>query len=487
VVLLHDAGGVRTATVQALPQIIDQLRAEGFRFVAIHELLNLPRDQVMPRSEDALVVRLNRAGFTLYSGMSSLIGLLFQIGLVLGTLRLIWVSIFALVHARRERRRSGRAWTPSSMCVVVPAFNEGKVICNSIRALLASRLQQFDILVVDDGSSDDTVELVRREFGAPGRVRVVTKSNGGKWSALNEALRRTDAEIVVTLDADTVFEPDALGLLVRHFADPKVAAVAGAPVVGNRVNLITRFQALEYVTNQNLDRRALELVNGITVVPGAIGAWRREALLAIGGFAPDTLAEDADATVALELAGWKVVSEPKAVAHTEAPETVRGFLRQRLRWMFGTLQVAYKNRTAMWRGQPTGVGLFGLPNIVLFQFLFTLIAPVMDVVLVWSVVSAFNSYSMQVDGVIPQGLWAVMIYWLYFQLLELATAALAIALDGRRDLWRLLPLVLAQRFCYRQLLYVTAVRVAVAALKGRMLGWDKLMRSGGVAMQPGTR
>ena len=489
VVLLHDAGGVRTATVLALPQIIDRLRAEGFDFVTIHELLNLPRDQVMPpvRSEDALVVRLNRAGFTLYSGASSLIGFLFQLGLVLGTARLIWVSVFALVHARREKSRSSMTWTPRSMCVVIPAFNEGKVICNSIRALLASRLQDFDILVVDDGSSDATAELVRREFGATGRVGVVTQSNGGKWSALNQALRRTDAEIVVTLDADTVLEPDALPLLVRHFADPKVAAVAGAPIVGNRVNLITRFQALEYVTNQNLDRRALELVNGITVVPGAIGAWRREALLAIGGFAPDTLAEDADATVALELAGWKVVSEPKAVAHTEAPETVRAFLRQRLRWMFGTLQVAYKHRAAIWRARPVGVGLFGLPNIVVFQFLFTLIAPVMDLMLVWSVVSAFSSYSMQMDGGIPQSLWTVAAYWLYFQLLELATAALAIALEGRRDLWRLLPLVLVQRFCYRQLLYLTAVRVAAAALKGRMLGWDKLMRSGGVPMQPGIR
>lgn len=489
VVLLHDSGGVRTATVQALPQIIDQLRAEGFRFVTIHELLNLSRDEVMPRvrSENALVIRLNHAGFTLYSGVSSVIGLLFQLGLLLGTARLIWVSIFALVHARREKRRSGDAWTPSSICVVIPAFNEGKVIGKSIRALLASRLDEFEIMVVDDGSSDATAELVRKEFGATGRVSVVTKSNGGKWSALNEALRRTDADIVVTLDADTVFEPDALPLLVRHFADPKVAAVAGAPVVGNRVNLITRFQALEYVTNQNLDRRALELVNGITVVPGAIGAWRREALLAIGGFAPDTLAEDSDATVALELAGWKVVSEPKAVAHTEAPETVRDFLRQRLRWMFGTLQVAYKNRAAMWRGRPVGVGIFGLPNIVVFQFLFTLVAPVMDLALVWSVVSAFNSYSMQLDGGIPQSLWDVAAYWLYFQLLEFATAALAIALEGRRDLWRLLPLVLVQRFCYRQLLYLTAVRVAVAALKGRMLGWDKLMRTGGVAMQPGGR
>src|SRR6185312_2777289 len=168
--------------------------------------------------------------------------------------------------------------------------------------------------------------------------------NGGKWAALNTGLHYTDAEIVVTLDADTIFEPDALPMLLRHFADPKVAAVAGSTNVGNRVNVLTRLQEIEYVTNQNLDRRALELVNGITVVPGCIGAWRRDALLSIGGFHADTLAEDADATIRLERAGWKVLCEPYAIARTEAPEKLRAFLKQRTRWMFGTLQAAYKNR-----------------------------------------------------------------------------------------------------------------------------------------------
>jgi cellulose synthase/poly-beta-1,6-N-acetylglucosamine synthase-like glycosyltransferase/peptidoglycan/xylan/chitin deacetylase (PgdA/CDA1 family)/spore germination protein YaaH len=486
VVLLHDAGGVRTATILALPKMIDRLRADGFRFATIHELLDLPREAVMPRvrSEDALVVRLNHAGFILYSGTSSLIGFLFKLGLVLGTVRLVWVALFALVHWRRERRRAGGTWTPRSLCIVIPAFNEGAVIAKSIRALLASRLEGFEILVVDDGSTDRTAQIVRKTFAGDGRVEVLSKPNGGKWSALNTAFRHTEAEIVVTIDADTVLEPDALPLLVRHFADPRVAAVAGAPVVGNRVNLLTRLQALEYAINQNLDRRALEVVNGITVVPGAVGAWRREALLEIGGFAPDTLAEDADATVRLELAGYRVLSEPRAVAHTEAPQTVRAFLKQRLRWMFGTMQVAYKNRAVMWRGRPSGIAMFGLPNVIVFQFLFTLIAPVMDLMLVWTAVAAFNSYTLQIDGTASSTLWTVATYWLYFQLIELAGSALAIALEGRRYLWRLLPLVLIQRFCYRQLLYVTAVRVAVAALKGRMLGWDKLRRTGAVALQP---
>ena len=482
VVLLHDAGGNRTATIEALPQIIDRLTAEGFRFITTHELIGLPRDQVMPRveAEDGLIVALNYAGFTLFSGFSSLMTFLFQLGIALGTLRMVWVATFAVIHARREKKRWNLAWTPNSFAVVVPAHNEEKVVCGSIRALLASELSNFRIIVVDDGSSDRTAEIVREAFAGNPRVEVLSKSKGGKWSALNAGLQHTDAEIVVTLDADTIFEPDALPMLLRHFADPKVAAVAGCASVGNRVNVLTRFQALEYVTNQNLDRRALELVNGITVVPGAIGAWRREALLSVGGFVPDTLAEDADATTSLAVAGWKIVYEPRAVARTEAPETLKGFMRQRMRWMFGTLQVAYKHRRAMLRARPVGIGLFGLPNIILFQFLFTLAAPVIDLMLLWSIASGLTTYAMYPEAGLPPTLLTVGAFWVYFQVLEVVTSALALSMERRYHLWRLLPLLFVQRFCYRQLLYVTAVRVAGAALKGRMLGWGKLVRTGHV-------
>ncbi len=486
VVLLHDAGGNRTATIEALPQIIDKLHAEGFRFVTTHELIGLSREQVMPRveAEDGLIVALNYAGFSLFSGFSSLMAFLFQLGIALGTLRMVWVATFAVIHARRERKRWDLAWAPEKFAVIMPAHNEEKVICASVSALLASKVDNFQILVVDDGSRDRTAEVVRAAFAGNPRVEVLSKPNGGKWSALNMGLEHTDAEIVVTLDADTIFEPDALAMLLRHFADPKVAAVAGCTSVGNRVNVLTRFQALEYVTNQNLDRRALEIVNGITVVPGAIGAWRRSAVLSIGGFVPDTLAEDADATTSLAVAGWRIVYEPRALARTEAPETLKGFMGQRMRWMFGTLQMAYKHRRAMLRGRPLGIGAFGLPNIVLFQFLFTLAAPVIDLMLLWSIASGLFAYALQPEHGVPATLLTVGAYWAYFQLLEVATSAMAIAMERRYHFWRLLPLLFLQRFCYRQLLYVTAMRVAAAALKGRMLGWGSLVRTGRAAPTP---
>ena len=486
VILLHDAGGIRTATIEALPQIIDQLREAGFRFVPVHELLGLSRDEVMPRigPEDAWITASNYAGFAFFKGLNSFLTLFFYAGIALGTLRLLWVAGFALVHVRLERRRQQQMWMPTSIVALIPAFNEEKVICNSIHALLATPDVDFKIIVIDDGSSDATAEVVRRSFEHTQRVNVLSKQNGGKWAALNYGLAHTDAEVVITLDADTQFEPDALRWLVRHFVDPEVAAVAGAAIVGNQINLITRFQALEYVINQNLDRRALEVVNGITVVPGAIGAWRRSTLLAVGGFLPDTLAEDAEATVRLARRDWKVLYEPRAGARTEAPETIASFMKQRLRWMFGTLQVAFKNLPAVWRLRPIGLGLFGLPNIIVFQFVFTLIAPAMDIMVVWSLISAINNYvSGPPDAVLlSPALHTVAAYWLYFQILELVTAALAIALERKsRNMWRLLPLLVLQRFCYRQLLYVTALRAALAALKGHMLGWNKLIRTGRVA------
>ena len=484
VVLLHDAGGVREATITALPEMIDTLRAEGYRFVAIHELLELPRDEIMPSVaiDGALVAQVNSVGFSAISGFNWFAFLIFYLSLGLGAIRLVWVSSMALVHKRREKARADLAWSPASVTAIVPAFNEREVICKTLDALLASRVRNLKVIVVDDGSTDGTAELVRKVYGEEPRLKLICKPNSGKWSALNTGLEATDDEIVVMLDADTLFAPDAIELLVRHFGDPRVGAVCGHAVVGNRINLMTRFQALEYATNQNLDRRALEVVNGITVVPGAIGAWRRRALLEIGGYASDTLAEDADATVRLIMAGWRVLCEPKAVARTKSPETIRQFVKQRMRWMFGTLQVAYKNRGAVRRLEPRGLALFGLPNIVVFQFLFTLMAPIVDIMMVWSLLSALATTNLDAAGGVPQSFQAVLAYWVFFQLIEVATAVLAIAIDRRDHIWRLLPLLLVQRFIYRQLLYIVAIRVTLAALKGTLQGWGKLNRTGNVSM-----
>lgn len=485
IVLLHDAGGSREATIAALPEIIDTLRADGFKFVAMHELLGLQRADVMPQvAADVLMASVNRVGFVAISGFNDFAHFIFYTSVLLGALRLLWIGCLAVGHKRRIAGRQDFSWAPPSVTAIVPAYNEATVIAKTLRSLLASKFKNLKIIVVDDGSSDGTADVVRKTFAREPRITVLTKPNGGKWSALNMGLAAADDEFVVLLDADTIFDADAIGQLVRHFSDPGVGAVCGHAVVGNRINLLTRFQALEYATNQNLDRRALELVNGITVVPGAIGAWRRSALLAIGGYQADTLAEDSDATVRLIRAGWRVVYEPTAVARTEAPETIRQFMKQRLRWMFGTFQVACKNSDILRRGRPAGLTYFGLPNVILFQFLFTLMAPVVDFMMIWSLLAALLVMPLEAsEGAYP-ALHTIATYWLIFQLVEILTVALAISLDPRDKIWRLTPLLLLQKFVYRQLLYITAIRVAFSALKGTMQAWGKLHRTGNVRLAP---
>jgi cellulose synthase/poly-beta-1,6-N-acetylglucosamine synthase-like glycosyltransferase len=253
--------------------------------------------------------------------------------------------------------------------------------------------------------------------------------------------------------------------------------VAGAVYVGNANRLLTRFQALEYVISQNLDRRALELVNGITVVPGAIGAWRRDAVVAVEGYDTDTLAEDADLTVKLERAGWKVVHEPRAFAITEAPETVAQFVKQRFRWMFGTLQVAFKNLRNLSQ-LPLGLKYVTLPNVLVFQFLFALIAPVIDLALVLSIAADLRDYYTRFSLELSDRTWSILTYWLVLQTVEVVVGVIGMHLDRRRAPWGLLPLIILQRFCYRQLTYWVAMKATAAAIRGGMIGWGKLQRRG---------
>jgi cellulose synthase/poly-beta-1,6-N-acetylglucosamine synthase-like glycosyltransferase len=384
----------------------------------------------------------------------------------------------------RQKRGRNTFATPrlpfnGKVSVLVPAYNEELVICKTISALRQSTYgRAFEIIVIDDGSTDRTAEVVRTAFQDDDRVKVLRKENGGKAAALNFGLANTEADVVVAIDGDTVLMPDAIDHLVAPFAGPSVGAVAGTVVVGNKINLITQFQALEYVTSQALDRCAFERFNAIGVVPGAIGAWRRDAVIAVGGYSTNTLAEDADLTLSLQRAGWHVVTAPAACAMTEAPETLQYFLKQRFRWMFGTLQVAYKHSSAILE-RPCGVSLITIPNVYVFQFGFTLLAPIMDLLLLWTLVLSLASI---IGFAEPQGATLSLIakYWVFFQTIDFSVAALGVALNGDKIGMRLLPLLLLQRFTYRQLLYWTAVRALFAAIKGAFVGWGKLVRTGGV-------
>ena len=492
IILMHDSGGNRKPTVAALPGIIDRLSQQGFKFVTLHELIGKARGDVMPSINGGQLA--TKAGLNIR--LASMISLAaFEDGLpyvlvgaaVLGALRLLFVLMAAFIQRSRARSRIFPSDRSVSLAVLIPAYNEEKVICKTVASVLASSTTiDFDVIVVDDGSSDRTAEVVRETFSGDRRVKVFTKPNGGKATALNFGFAQIDADVVLIIDADTVLATGAPELLARHFADPRIGAVAGNAIVGNPVNLITRFQALEYITGQNLDRRAFELFNAIGVVPGAIGAWRRLALLDVGAFTGDTLAEDADATLALQRRGWKILFEPAARAFTEAPETVQAFVKQRFRWVFGTLQVAHKHAGAMLRRKPLGVALITIPNVYVFQIGYSLLAPLMDAALLLDMFHVVSG-SITGSGVDASDFGPVAEYWLLFQALDLAAAAAAIKINGSGNSWNLLPLTLLQRLCYRQLFYVIAIRSIAAAVKGRLVGWGKLARTGRVAASAEAR
>ena len=477
VVLLHDGGGDRAQTVRALPGIIEGLRLRGFELVRVSDLMGLSRDAVMPLipKSEQMSASINDAGFLLINWISSTVHYLFLTGIVLGLMRLLFVGALAVGQWWQGRHIVYPPDYAPPVSVIVPAFNEEQVIYRTIHALLLSNYPNFEIIVVDDGSSDATYQRLQEAFGAEPRVRIFTKSNGGKARALNYGLNQTQAEIIIALDADTIFRADAIGKLVRHFSDPRVGAVAGNAKVGNRINLLTNWQALEYISSQNLDRRAFDLLNCITVVPGAVGAWRRDLILQSGGFTADTLAEDADLTLAILRRGYEINYEDEAVALTEAPDTVRGFLKQRFRWMYGTLQAAWKHRDTLFRPRYGPLGMLAIPNVFIFQILFPLISPVMDLLMLWSLaVTAWQRHQHPTDYS-TDALKRVLFYYMLFLLVDFLAAFMAFLLERKED-WRLLAWLFLQRFFYRQLMYYVAIKSTVTAIRGTVVGWGKVER-----------
>ncbi|HEU4751902.1 MAG TPA: glycosyltransferase, partial [Armatimonadota bacterium] len=351
ILLLHDGGGDRSLTLELLRLAIPRLRKQGFRFVPVSYLAGLDRARVMPRlsSKDVVLLGADRVTFATFFTTEAVLRLGFFCAIILGIARILFIVPLALAERRRERQHPPSGAFQPPVSVLIAAFNERPVIARTLHSILRSDYPSLGIVVVDDGSTDGTADAVEAEFRDDPRVRLVRKPNGGKASALNCAIQHARGSVLVGLDADTQIARTTVSLLVRHFARPEVGAVAGNVKVGNRVNLLTRWQAVEYITSQNLDRRAYSFLNAITVVPGAVGAWRREAVQAVGGYLTDTLAEDMDLTWRMRRAGWRLVTESGALAFTEAPDHVHAFWKQRFRWAYGTLQCLWKHRGALGR------------------------------------------------------------------------------------------------------------------------------------------
>jgi cellulose synthase/poly-beta-1,6-N-acetylglucosamine synthase-like glycosyltransferase/peptidoglycan/xylan/chitin deacetylase (PgdA/CDA1 family) len=463
IVLLHDAGGERSQTVAALDVLIPKLQAQGYRFTTLHDAVGLSP------YHDATPSELWRGRALLWATRASgwVSAALAAVLVVAGTLtlaRLLLMVVFARRHGRTRRSWVWGAPVTERVSVIVPAYNEKEGIEASVRSLAASR-HEVEVVVVDDGSTDGTGEIVEA-LGLP-QVRVVRQENAGKPAAINHGVRLARGDLVVLVDGDTRFEPETVGTLVQPFGDPTVGAVSGNAKVGNRQGLLGRWQHIEYVMGFNLDRRLYDMLQCMPTVPGAIGAFRRRALLDVGGVSDDTLAEDTDLTAAVVRAGWKVVYEQGARAWTEAPATWGQLWKQRYRWCYGTLQAMWKHRRAVFERGPSGrFGRRGLVAMALFQVLLPLAAPLMD---------AFLLY-----GLFFLDVRNTLMLWGGFVAAQLLTAAYAFRLDGEslRPLWSL-PL---QQFVYRQLMYLVVVQSVFTAVYGVRLPWVKLRRTGDVEL-----
>ncbi|WP_369185185.1 bifunctional polysaccharide deacetylase/glycosyltransferase family 2 protein [Streptomyces sp. Y1] len=466
VMLMHDAGGDRSQTVAALRVLLPQLKARGLHFATVSEAVGLA-DPVHPagaadRYQGLALIWILRGGDWVLTALG---WLLWAAGAI-SVLR----AVAVLVAANRHKRLRRRAWGPpvtEPVSVIVPAYNESAGIEAALRSLLASD-HPVEIIVVDDGSTDGTADLVE-SLGLP-YTRVIRQENAGKPAALNTGIAAARAELLVMVDGDTVFEPDAVRHLVQPFADPSVGAVSGNAKVINRGGLLGRWQHIEYVVGFNLDRRLFDLAQCMPTVPGAVGAFRRSALLAVGGVGEETLAEDTDLTMAFCRAGWRVVYEERAKAWTEAPASLGALWRQRYRWCYGTLQAMWKHRGALVQGGQAGkLGRRGLLYLLMFQVLLPLLAPVVDVFALYGLVF--------LDPVRIVGLWSA------FLLVQLLMGAYAFRLDKEKlgPLWSL-PL---QQFVHRQLMYLVVIQSVFTALAGSRLRWQRMQRYGSLKVPAG--
>ncbi|MFC8228212.1 bifunctional polysaccharide deacetylase/glycosyltransferase family 2 protein [Streptomyces sp. NPDC057287] len=494
-VLFHDSGGDRSETLAALPKYIKEMKAKGYTFTTVSGAQQQEASAAgegaagtdraaqdgtaragtaQGDSEQAAHRRADTAsvweGRALLAAVAVAEWMVPGLAAVLGVVGVAVLGRFGmmLLLARRHHRQRNRrrfTWGPEvtgPVSVIVPAYNEKECIAATLNSLAAST-HPIEIVVVDDGSTDGTAEIAE-SLGLPD-VRVIRQENAGKPAALNNGVRRARHDIVVMMDGDTVFEPDAVHQLVQPFADPGIGAVAGNAKVGNRSTMIGAWQHIEYVMGFNLDRRMYDLLRCMPTIPGAIGAFRRQAVLEAGGMSEDTLAEDTDITIALHRAGWRVVYAEHARAWTEAPASLGQLWRQRYRWSYGTMQALWKHRRSVTDRGPSGrFGRVGMPLVVLFQIVTPVFAPLIDVFTVYAMV--FVDFR------------ASLLAWLAVLAVQLFCAAYAFRLDGEK--YRYLLMLPLQQLAYRQLMYLVLIHSCVTAATGGRLRWQKLKRTGEV-------
>ncbi|MCL2790311.1 MAG: glycosyltransferase [Desulfobulbus sp.] len=473
VVLLHDAGGDRSQTIAALPLVIDYLNTRGDRILPLPDLVGIPAEQLMPvvpDNQQFLTRMINESGFTAMHGLTNFFWAFMILATALTMVRTLAVAWLAI---RSRWTNKGTPADAEAFCppvsVLIAAYNEEKVIRDTLRSVLNTLYPgPMEIIVIDDGSHDATAAIVTAMAEEDSRIRLIRQVNMGKAMALRNGMKALSHAFMVSLDADTQFTPQTIDHLIRPFVDPAVGAVSGRAKVGNPKTLMARFQSLEYTCGFNLDRRAYHTLNCITVVPGAVSAFRISAIQEAGGISVETLAEDTDLTLALHQCGYTIHYAPLAVAWTEAPETIRAFAKQRFRWAFGTLQCLWKHRELLFNPQYPALGWFSLPSAWFFNIFLVALGSIIDLILLFSLVmNPANSM--------------LYCYFLAFLITDFVLAAVACLVEREplTQTWLVLPM----RFIYRPVLNIVVIRAILRALKGVWVGWGKLDRTASVPYQ----
>lgn len=388
-----------------------------------------------------------------------------------GLLTLVYYPL-AVAFELRRRRPAVFEGKPPLVSIIVPAFNEGKVIRHCVDSILSTSYEKKELILVDDGSTDDTLAQMRTYEGRPG-VTVLARRNGGKASALNAGLLSAAGEIILFVDADGIFQHDTIERLLSAFESERVGAVCGSDSPVNLDRLLTRLAGLQTHVGTGFARRALSVINCLPIVSGNLGAFRRSALEKTGPFREGFIGEDLELTWRVHKAGYRVVFQPRARVRAETPSTIRGLWKQRVRWARGLLQTSWLHRDMFFNPRHglfafyLGINMVSMVLIPLLQLASMIILPML---------------ALQEVSPVPVNLLGI-VGWLGIAF-AFAASVFSIALDGA---WKDLRLLVLTPLWILYSFFMDAVTVwaILLELRGRQARWDKLERTGVVS--GGTR
>jgi cellulose synthase/poly-beta-1,6-N-acetylglucosamine synthase-like glycosyltransferase/peptidoglycan/xylan/chitin deacetylase (PgdA/CDA1 family) len=494
-ILFHDGPDTdRTDTFEKLDETIKALQAAKIKLVTVsyYNSTNQVKDQSKVEPWYISTITLNtyfidQLGFV-YNGLINFI-------LVFSSITVVIFIAFLF----RNKKLKPKSDYFAGVTAVVPCYNEVKNVINTVQSLLDNDMPGLKIIVVDDGSKDPSFIRLKTTFINNPRVKILTKRNGGKSTALNHGLEYVDTEYFVTMDSDTIFAPDSVRMMMRHFADPKVSAVAGNVQLGNEYfnlkatdksirffkdfNWLTTCQRFEYITGQNFEKLAFNGMGCVIVVPGAIGCFRTSDVIALGGYKEDTLAEDTNLTIELLKLGRKVRYEPDSLCFTEAPDTLSQFYKQRFRWSFGTFQVAWKNRGILFDFRKGSLGIFAMPYMV-FGLFNLILLPLTSLGIFYFgavlLLDALNISKIQISD--TQGFAQVLILVCIFAFISFARVFYSIYVDKSKNKYQIFfayPMIIT---FYSVLLSYVTIRAFFATLKGQRQGWGHLVRKGSLSL-----